>query len=118
MYLSRFWLTAFFFALLHQSVFYFVGLWVLGALLGYLKEWSGNIWLPVLAHFINNSSILVVMYFAPDFIGDLDSIAFDWQTFAPSLIGSALLVYLIYKLLSGFNSNAVHSQKAKEETLP
>jgi membrane protease YdiL (CAAX protease family) len=112
------WLTAFFFALLHQSVFYFLGLWVLGALLGYLKEWSGNIWVPVLAHFINNSLILVVIYFAPDLMGKLETITFEWQTFLPSLFGSALLIYIIYKLLSRFNSNEVHSQITKEETLP
>ena len=111
------WLTAFFFALLHQSVFYFLGLWLLGALLGYLKEWSGNIWVPVLAHFINNSLILVVLYFAPDLMGDLETIEFEWLTFLPSLVGSCLLIFLIYRLLKSFNSSAEHSQIAEEETL-
>jgi uncharacterized protein len=110
------WLTAFFFALLHQSVFYFLGLWILGALLGYLKEWSGNIWLPVLAHLINNSLILVILYFAPNLMGDLDTIGFDWLSFLPSLIGSGLLIYLIYKLLMRFNSTEAHAQITKEET--
>lgn len=111
------WLTAFFFALLHQSVFYFIGLWVLGALLGYLKEWSGNIWLPVLAHFINNSLILVVLYFAPDLMGNLETITFDWLSFLPSLIGSAVLVFIIYKLLKRFNSTEEHLPTKEEETL-
>lgn len=109
------WLTAFFFALLHQSIFYFLGLWVLGALLGYLKEWSGNIWLPVLAHFINNSAILVVMYLAPDLIGDLETITFDWQYFIPSVIGSTILAFLVHKYLRRSNSIEEHSQITKEE---
>ncbi len=112
------WLTAFFFALLHQSVFYFLGLWLLGALLGYLKEWSGNIWLPVLAHLINNSLILVVLYFAPNLMVDLDTINFEWLSFLPSLIGSGILIYFIHKVLARFNSNAGHSQTSKEEILP
>ncbi len=112
------WLTAFFFALLHQSVFYFLGLWLLGALLGYLKEWSGNIWLPVLAHLINNSLILVVLYFAPNLMVDLDTINFEWLSFLPSLIGSGILIYFIHKVLARFNSNAEHSQTSKEEILP
>ncbi len=112
------WLTAFFFALLHQSVFYFLGLWLLGALLGYLKEWSGNIWLPVLAHLINNSLILVVLYFAPNLMVDLDTINFEWLSFLPSLIGSGILIYFIHKVLARFNSNAEHSQTTKEEILP
>ena len=109
------WLTAFFFALLHQSVFYFFGLWILGALLGYLKEWSGNIWLPVLAHFINNSAILVALYFAPDLVGDLETITFDWLLFVPSMVVSALCVYLIYKFLKPANPNEEHFLKVEEE---
>jgi membrane protease YdiL (CAAX protease family) len=109
------WLTAFFFALLHQSVFYFFGLWILGALLGYLKEWSGNIWLPVVAHFINNSAILVALYFAPDLVGDLETITFDWLLFIPSTVVSALCVYLVYKLLTAANPNEEHFLKVAEE---
>jgi len=93
------WLTAFFFALLHQSIFFFIGLWVLGALLGYLKEWSGNIWLPVFGHFVNNSIILIVGYLYPELIGELESITFDWLPFVLSTIVSGALLYGVYYFL-------------------
>ncbi len=93
------WLTAFFFALLHQSVFYFLGLWILGALLGYLKEWSGNIWLPVFGHFVNNSLILIVSFYYPELMGDLDEITFEWLPFILSAVGSGALLFGVYTFL-------------------
>jgi hypothetical protein len=34
----------------------------LGVLFGYLLVWSGSIWLPIIAHFINNAVAVVAMY--------------------------------------------------------
>jgi hypothetical protein len=35
---------------------------LLGMILGYLLFWSGSIWLPIIAHFINNT-MAVIGYF-------------------------------------------------------
>ena len=35
---------------------------LLGAFLGYLLLWSGSLWLPIIAHFVNNS-VAVVFYY-------------------------------------------------------
>jgi uncharacterized protein len=32
-------------------------------LFGYLLVWSGSLWVPVIAHFINNGFAVVAMYF-------------------------------------------------------
>jgi membrane protease YdiL (CAAX protease family) len=34
----------------------------LGALLGYLFYWSGSLWVPILAHVVNNGSQVVLAY--------------------------------------------------------
>ncbi|MCA1760827.1 MAG: CPBP family intramembrane metalloprotease [Bacteroidales bacterium] len=34
----------------------------LGVLFGYLLVWSGSMWLPIIAHFINNAVAVVAMY--------------------------------------------------------
>ncbi|MGC8866132.1 MAG: CPBP family intramembrane glutamic endopeptidase [Bacteroidales bacterium] len=47
--------TAFIFSILHLSFSGFFPRWLLGIILGYLFYFSGNIWLPITAHFINNS---------------------------------------------------------------
>ena len=38
--------------------FHFSGMiprFILGILLGYMFYWSGSLWLPILAHFVNNA---------------------------------------------------------------
>ena len=55
------WTAAILFSLAHYQFLGFIPRIVLGALFGYLFYWTGNIWMPVLAHFINNS-IAVVYY--------------------------------------------------------
>jgi membrane protease YdiL (CAAX protease family) len=41
----------------------FVPRMLLGVLFGYLLVWSGSMWLPVLAHFINNAIAVIAYYF-------------------------------------------------------
>ncbi|HBH49781.1 MAG TPA: hypothetical protein DDX98_14140 [Bacteroidales bacterium] len=54
-------LTAIVFSAVHGQFYGFIPRFFLGLLFGYLMFWSGNIWLPVLAHFIHNT--IVVTYF-------------------------------------------------------
>lgn len=67
---SAIWFTAIMFAILHQSFFYLPGLLFLGAILGYVRQWTGNIWLSVLLHFINNGSLVLIFYYAPQVISE------------------------------------------------
>jgi uncharacterized protein len=49
------WLTAFLFSSLHLQFFGFLPRFILGLIFGYLFLWGRNLWLPVIAHFINNA---------------------------------------------------------------
>jgi len=55
-------ITAFIFSLIHFQFFTFIPRLFLGMVFGYLMYYSGNIWIPVLAHFINNSAAVIVYY--------------------------------------------------------
>lgn len=55
------WLTAFIFSAIHLQFYGFVPRMLLGAYFGYLLYWSKSIWLPVFAHFINNSTAILAM---------------------------------------------------------
>jgi uncharacterized protein len=57
------WLAAFLFSAIHLQFFGFVPRLLLGALFGYLYYWSGNLWLAITAHFINNGFSVLAMYF-------------------------------------------------------
>lgn len=53
------WFTAIVFSGIHGQFYGFIPRVVLGALLGYLYLYSGNIWVVVLAHFVNNGLALL-----------------------------------------------------------
>jgi uncharacterized protein len=56
------WIAAALFSALHAQFYGFIPRMALGALLGYLLLWSGSLWLPILAHFINNGGAVLVAY--------------------------------------------------------
>ena len=55
------WTVAILFSAVHFQFFGFIPRMLLGAFLGYLLYWTHSIWVPVFAHFLNNS-IAVVGY--------------------------------------------------------
>lgn len=56
------WLSAALFSALHMQFFGFLPRMMLGALFGYLLEWSGSLWIPMIGHFINNGSAVIISY--------------------------------------------------------
>jgi membrane protease YdiL (CAAX protease family) len=56
------WITAIIFSAIHFQFYGFIPRMLLGALFGYLLVWSRTIWIPVLAHFINNSVAVITAY--------------------------------------------------------
>ena len=56
------WVISVLFSAIHFQFYGFLPRLILGAIFGYLFLWSRNIWLPVLAHFINNAVPTVWAY--------------------------------------------------------
>jgi len=56
------WIAAVLFSLAHYQFLGFIPRIILGALFGYIFMWTGNIWLPIIAHFVNNA-VAVIYYF-------------------------------------------------------
>lgn len=73
-------LTAFLFSALHMQFFGFLPRFVLGLVLGYVYQWSGSLWLPVLAHLFNNALAVLLTWISargalgldPDTVGTVD----------------------------------------------
>jgi membrane protease YdiL (CAAX protease family) len=57
------WITALLFSAIHFQFFGFLPRLILGLSFGYLFFWSGNLWLPVIAHFINNCIPVLMSHF-------------------------------------------------------
>jgi uncharacterized protein len=56
------WLSAALFSALHMQFYGFIPRILLGGMFGYMLVWSGTLWLPVLAHFVNNASAVTFLY--------------------------------------------------------
>lgn len=92
------WLAAILFSAIHVQFFGFVPRVLLGALFGYLYVWSGNFWVPVLAHFVNNGFTVLMVYLHQHRLVSFDIENTDSVPVAGALVSLlvsvALLVYL------------------------
>ena len=56
------WITAILFSAFHMEFFGFLPRLLLGVFFGYFVAWSGSVWTGVWAHFLNNSTVVIVTY--------------------------------------------------------
>ena len=56
------WLAAILFSAVHFQFYGFFPRLLLGLLFGYLYYWSGNLWVAILAHLVNNSLVVISQY--------------------------------------------------------
>ncbi len=90
------WLTGFLFSFIHFQFFGFIPRMFLGILFGYIYHLSGNLWLPILMHFVNNATTLLVVNWQRQ-QGVVD--ALDTEQQAPIgvvIICSSILVWLVW----------------------
>lgn len=88
-------ITAFLFSAIH---FHFQGIiprFILGVLLGYLFYWSNSLWLPILAHFVNNAQAVIFTFTGND--SNFTESSVDPMAALFSLISVLLLLYILYK---------------------
>jgi len=55
-------IAGFLFSLMHFQFYGLFPRWVLGVMFGYLFVWSGTVWLPIFAHFINNAVAVFITF--------------------------------------------------------
>ncbi|MBT3385094.1 MAG: CPBP family intramembrane metalloprotease [Prolixibacteraceae bacterium] len=56
------WISAILFSALHLQFYGFVPRMFLGVLFGYMLVWGGSMWLPIIAHFLNNALAVIAMF--------------------------------------------------------
>jgi membrane protease YdiL (CAAX protease family) len=108
------WISAFLFSAIHMQFFGFVPRMLLGALFGYLYLWSGNLLVPIFAHFVNNGFTLSMMYFYNE-----ELVTYDIQnTETPPLSTVLIFAIITFTLLFYFrklylNLNSTNGTMAK-----
>ncbi|SFF53793.1 CPBP family intramembrane glutamic endopeptidase [Thermoflexibacter ruber] len=99
------WLAAIIFSAFHLQFYGFVPRMLLGALFGYLYQWSGNLIYAMVAHFVNNGFTIMMMYlYQQNHIEiDIDKQEVPSDAALLSLILTALLVLVFYSMASKAN---------------
>lgn len=73
------WVAAILFSALHLQFYGFIPRLFLGVMFGYLLVWTGSIWIPILAHFVNNAAAVVFYYLYSN-----DKVSGDFETIGAS----------------------------------
>jgi membrane protease YdiL (CAAX protease family) len=97
------WLAAAIFSAIHFQFFGFVPRFILGLVLGYLYEWSGNILVPMAAHFTQNAFQIVLLYMQQHQLLSTDTFdpesneALPWWLQMLSLLLTGALLWQLYR---------------------
>ncbi|MEI6173683.1 MAG: CPBP family intramembrane glutamic endopeptidase [Bacteroidota bacterium] len=93
--------SALLFSAMHMQFYGFFPRMVLGIMFGYMFYWTGSLWIPIFAHFIQNGLVVTVTY-----MGQRGLVGGDYENFGTSDhfyvillsgISVAALLYLIYR---------------------
>jgi uncharacterized protein len=102
------WVSAVLFSAIHMQFFGFLPRMLLGALFGYLYVWSGNLLIPIFAHFINNGLTLVFLY-----LYNTDIVEYNIQnTEAPALSSVIIFAIITIGLLFYFHRHYQNVNKS------
>lgn len=107
------WISAILFSALHMQFYGFVPRMLLGVLFGYLLVWSGSMWLPIIAHFLNNGIAVIAFYLIDKGLlnSDLEEIGSASGSYYLAVISLGLIVVL---MLMVKQQNAANRIKLKE----
>lgn len=102
------WITAIVFSAIHLQFYGFLPRMLLGALFGYMLLWGKNIWLPVLAHFINNATAVIAAFYLQRQGRSLDDMNFGEQIpsylYFISFVLTGVLLYQYHKTATEKNT--------------
>jgi uncharacterized protein len=93
------WVTAIIFSAIHVQFYGFLPRVFLGALFGYMYHYSGSLWYPILAHIINNSVTVLLVYLSNQGMIEFDLESTDTVSYTAAFLGLLLLIvgFLYFK---------------------
>ncbi len=94
-------LTAILFSSLHMQFYGFLPRVALGLVLGYMFIWSGSLWLPMIAHFVNNAAAVTMAYWYDNGITTFDGN--EVGTGDTAVLFSIVSAVLVFALMWGLH---------------
>jgi membrane protease YdiL (CAAX protease family) len=112
--------TALVFSFFHFQFFGFLPRFFLGLLLGAVYWYSGSLWTAILAHFLYDAVIIVVLHFHPQYAesttGFLNEAQLPWLALGSAVLVAACVWWM--KKNSGISYDAVYAAERDETAQP
>lgn len=89
-------ITGFLFSAFHFQFEGFLPRFFLGVILGYLYYWSGSLWLPILAHLLNNGIQVIGVYYYKQQGGEIDAAQaqdLPWMAIGLATVFTVAIIY-------------------------
>ncbi|MFO7722953.1 MAG: type II CAAX endopeptidase family protein [Bacteroidales bacterium] len=103
--------SAFIFSFFHFQFHGFIPRMLLGMVFGYLLVWSGSLWVPIIAHLINNGAAVVVEFLARNGVLKQGYQEFGYNTEPRAVIFSVFALAAIAFLIWYSEGNIRHKKK-------
>ncbi len=105
------WTTAFVFSAMHMQFYGFLPRMVLGGMLGYMLAWSGSLWLPIFAHFVNNAGAVIFMYLFQKGVTSIDPDKVGTESDWMEVIVSIVLSIVLFEVLRRRNHKPIQLEE-------
>ena len=88
------------FSMMHLQFYGFFPRWMLGVMFGYLMVWSGTLWIPIFAHFVNNALAVFCSYLIHKGIISewVEKFGTNWADIPVTILAIAICAWLIWKI--------------------
>ena len=105
-------IAAFLFSFMHLQFYGFLPRLYLGFIFGVIYYWSGSIWLPILAHFINNAAAVVLLFiYGQEAVGkNIDAIGTKEGNWYYIIISILFVVVSLWQIYSGKRAGVIGNQ--------
>jgi membrane protease YdiL (CAAX protease family) len=99
------WVAAILFSAIHLQFYGFIPRMLLGAMFGYLYAWSGNLWLPILAHFVNNGFTILMVYLYQQKLSGYDVEKATGVSLPLALVSLTVSIGLLYYIKTCYSTH-------------
>jgi membrane protease YdiL (CAAX protease family) len=110
-------ITSLVFSLIHSSIHLFLSRALLGFVLGLIFYYTKNIWVNIIAHFLNNAVALIQLYYLQQTNKDVDISKMDMQVSSWISLLGLFAIFGLFKLLKKHSENNKLSIYAREQAL-
>ena len=93
------------FSFIHFEFYGFAPRLVLGMLLGYMFYFSGTIWVPMIMHFVNNGTAVILYYLNNKGITNIDVESFGKTELLPLFVSIAVMITLFMFVIKQHNKS-------------